>query len=92
VHDNFYSVKAVFAKSRRIVQRGVIKVLAWSLEERDGALELRIAKANTLTRAVSGEQPLTPLEHNSHVRNALHKLRYKALTKTASGSCGVRKL
>lgn len=83
VHDNFYWTRASYDKALGIVQKGVIKVLAWSFDVREGMLELKIHKAITMTNAVGGDQVVTQLDHNAKIKTALHKVRYRAVTKLA---------
>ncbi len=83
VHDNFYWVKASYDKALGLVQKGVVKVLAWSFEVKDGMLELKIHKAVTMTNTVGGDQVVTQLDHNAKIKAALHKVRHHTMTKVA---------
>lgn len=85
VHDNFYSVKAGYDQGVRVVQRGVIRVLEWQFEAKGNALELRIAKAEVFSLEGYPEIALTPLERNPRIRAAMHKMRFQAALKLASG-------
>jgi len=83
VHDNFYWVRASYDKALGLVQKGVVKVLAWSFEVKDGMLELKIHKAVTMTNTVGGDQVVTQLDHNAKVKAALHKVRFRSVMKVA---------
>ena len=85
VHDNFYSVKAGYDQGVRVVQRGVIRVLEWQFEVKGNALELRIGKAEVFSLEGYPEIALTPLERNPRIRAAMHKMRFQAALKLASG-------
>lgn len=85
VHDNFYSVRAGYDQGVRVVQRGVIRVLEWQFEVKGHTLELRIGKAEVFSLEGYPEIALTPLERNPRIRAAMHKMRFKAALRLASG-------